>query len=200
MKDRPLETICLACGVFHHELDALLARGEIEFPIRYLDSMLHMHPQKLRNRLDLLLAEQRHTDRNVMLIYGDCHAYMHDQETQSRVYRVPGRNCAEILLGHELYQTLWKDNAFIFLPEWTMRWREIFTKELGLSGEVEQDFMREMRTKLTYVDTGVIPIPEEHLRAASNAMGLPCEVIRVGTDHLLAAIHEAMKRMVTHVG
>jgi len=199
MKEAESNMIGVSCGVFRHELEALRARGDIDFPIRYLNSMLHMCPQKLRTLLDSILAEERKTHGKVLLLYGDCHAYMHDQESLPGVYRVRGRNCAEILLGPDLYRTLWKENAFIFLPEWTMRWREVFNKELGLDGETGRDFMKEFRTKLTYVDTGVIPVPTDHLQAASDAMGLPWEVLRVGPDRLLAAIHEAIERMAIHV-
>ena len=200
MKASPTKMICLACGVFRHELDALQAQGDIDFPIQYLDSVLHIYPKQLRNRLDSIITDHRETGCKILLLYGECHAYMCDQESLPGVYRVRGRNCAEILLGPDLYRTLQKEGAFIFLPEWTIRWREIFHKELGLDGETEQDFMKEMRTKLTYIDTGVIPVPTEHLQAASSAMGLPWEVIRVGPDRLLAAIREAMERMAAHVG
>ncbi len=200
MKEAASNMICVACGILRHELEALRVRGDIDFPIRYLDSMLHMTPQRLRNLLDSILTDQRKTNCKILLLYGDCHAYMYDQESLPGVCRVRGRNCAEIILGPDLYRTLWKEGAFIFLPEWTMRWREIFDKELGLHGETVRDFMKEMRTKLTYVDTGVIPVPSEDLQAASSAMGLPWEVIRVGTDRLLAAIREAVERMAVHVG
>ena len=200
MKEAASKMICLACGVFRHELDAHRARGEIDFPIRYLDSMLHMYPQKLHRLLDSILGVERGTGTKILLLYGDCHAHMCQQESLPGVCRVRGRNCAEILLGPDLYRTLWEEDAFIFLPEWTIRWREIFDDELGLQGETGRDFMREMRTKLTYVDTGVMPVPREHLQAASEAMGLPWEVLRVGPDRLLAAIREAVERMPEHVG
>jgi hypothetical protein len=199
--NEPTPTLtCISCGVFRQELESLRKQGAVDFPVQYLDSMLHVHPCLLCDGLDLVLKEQLAGGANVLLLYGDCHAYMNDQESLPGVCRVRGRNCAEILLGPTLYRTLWKEQAFIFLPEWTPRWREVFHEELGLHGELTREFMTEYRSKLTYVDTGVTPVPTEHLEAASDAMGLPWEIVHVGTEHLLSAIREALERMSIHVG
>ena len=45
MPDR--EIVCVACGVFEAELRSLQERGELPYPVRFLDSMLHMKPEKL---------------------------------------------------------------------------------------------------------------------------------------------------------
>jgi hypothetical protein len=187
--------ICIACSVFQSELETLRRRRDISFPIRYLSSTLHMHPVKLYHSLDALLKRESKPDQKILLVYGDCHAHMHEHDSGPNVCRVRGVNCPEILLGKDTYSSLLRQGAFFLLPEWTMRWREIFQTELGLKGEVAKAFMKEMHTRLVYLDTGQIPVPKEQLKAITDYAGLPWEILKVSPDYLLAAIREAIKRL-----
>ncbi|MBS1251658.1 MAG: hypothetical protein MAG451_00691 [Anaerolineales bacterium] len=81
------------------------------------------------------------------------------------------------------------------MPEWTVRWREIFRDDLGLTAEVARDFMDEMHTRLLYLDTGIMPVPEKHLQAVSAYTGLPWEVVTVESDHLLDAILSTLEEL-----
>lgn len=181
-------TICISCSIFRSELQTLQKRGDLDIPVRFLPSMLHLDPQKLERRLSDLLEETRKSARQVLLLYGDCHPAMHDQEILPGVARIKGLNCPEILLGKDDYRNLLKEGVFFLMPEWTVRWREIFEDELGLIGDVARDLMGEMHTRLLYLDTGIMPIPEKHLRAISEYTGLSWDVIAVGGDHFLEAI------------
>ncbi len=180
--------LCLACSVFKGELEALRARGEVDFRVDYLESMLHMRPKALRRRLESALKGEREKGVKVVLLYGDCHPHMKEHESQPGVCRVQGQNCAEILLGRERYRALRAEGAFFLLPEWAMRWRQVFKHELGLEGKTAKDLMGELHTKLVYLDTGLAPVPSEQLQAASDALGLPWEVMRVGLDRLAEAV------------
>lgn len=198
MNEARPEILCIACSIFRCDLEALRTRGDIDFPIRYLDSMLHMQPSKLHRRLQSHLEDLRRRDAKVLLLYGECHDYLHETEPEAHVWRVRGRNCFEILLGSDRYRTLRRQGVFFLLPEWLLRWREVFEGELGLTGETARDFMREMHTKLLYLDTGRIPVPVAHLEEASEALGLPWEVLTVDSDHLLEAIRGSLERMEEH--
>lgn len=195
MNQKPSNIVCIACSIFRHELEALKDRGDLNLTIRYLDSMLHMDPAKLHLLLDSLLQSELKKGRQVLLLYGDCHAYMREQETMSGVERIRGINCPDILLGHDKYRFLRKQGAFILLPEWTLRWREIFQGELGLNEEVAKDFFAEMHTKLLYLDTGRMPIPIEQLRELSDYTGLSYEIMPIGPDHMLTTILKAIVKM-----
>ena len=109
-----------------------------------------------------------------------------------------GFNClwaCEVNVTAMDYRALRRERVFSLLPEWTLRWREIFEEELDLSGDISKDLMREMHSKLLYLDTGQLPLPDKYLREASDVLGLPWEVLRVGPEHLLAAINSTLKRM-----
>jgi len=185
--------IAIACGVLKNELDELEAKGLVDFPIHYLSSSLHMQPDALREEMSNLLEREHRPDVRILLIYGDCHAYMEDLADGRDVVRVRAVNCAEMLLGKERYKSLIKEGAFLLLPEWTGRWREILGEFPGLGRDIAADLMHHQHSRLVYLDTGACPVPYGELAACSEFVGLPFEVVRVSPDHLTSLIMEALE-------
>jgi hypothetical protein len=182
---------CLACGVFRMEIEALSRQGKLDCGIITLESMLHMNPAKLEQEIGRVL-ESGQNDK-FLILYGDCHPRMHEMQERENVSKVTGINCCDILLGRETYRKLQKDQAFIFLPEWTLRWREVFTNELGFENqEVAQAFMREHRKRLVYVDTGVVLVPDKTLQEISEFFGMPVEILHISLDILQQGIGNAL--------
>ena len=157
--------------------------------------MLHMDSDKLHRLLDSHLQKEQGQGKQVLLLFGECHAYLPEQESLPGVTRVRGINCPEILLGRSQYRSLRRQGVFFLMYEWTLRWQEVFQSQMGLGKEVARDLFPEMHTKLLYLDTGLVPVPLEHLEAISEYTGLPWEVMSVDTDRLAAAIREAVERM-----
>ncbi len=189
------QIICIACSVFRPELTVLQERGQLGFSIRYLDSNLHMAPTTLHKRMTALLEHELNQGRQVLLIYGDCHMHMVDIGASPNVARVQGANCCEILLERKQYKQMFKEKAFYLFPEWALRWREILGVLLDLDEESTIELMRDMHSKLIYLDTGALPIPEEELKACSEYFGLPCEVLPVSLNHFFTGIHEAIRAL-----
>lgn len=185
---------CLSCGVFRMEIEALVSRGKLDCDIVAIDSMLHMKPAKLEQEMGRIME----VDQNgrFLLLYGDCHPHMDEMQKRENATRVAGINCCEILLGRAAYRELQRKKVFIFLPEWTRRWREIFTRELGF-GEpgMAQTFMKEHCRRLLYVDTGVMPVPGDVLREISGYFNMPVEVMRISLDTLLKGINDALRKI-----
>lgn len=177
------KVIIIACSIFRKELDFLQACGKIDVPIVYLNSMLHMHPVELKKVLDETL--KTYQDYKILLMYGDCHARMLDYEKNTNIIRSPGINCCEILLGAEKFRSLRKEGAFILLPEWMDRWKEVFVDYMGFNNaQTAQAFMNEMHSKLVFVDSGIqdrscLPINE-----ISDYLGLPVEYCVSSTEIL----------------
>jgi hypothetical protein len=186
---------CVACSIFRKELQSLSESGAISFPTRYLDSMLHIRPELLRRKLSTVLDPQQRSPEaaTVLLIYGFCHSHMDVHESIPGVRRVAGSNCVELLLGHETYVAMRREGVFFLLPEWAHRWREVFSKELGLSDENAQSMMQDMHTRLVYLDTALIPVPTAALEDASNVLGLPWEVLPVSLDIFRNGILKALE-------
>ncbi|MBT3201364.1 MAG: DUF1638 domain-containing protein, partial [Phycisphaerales bacterium] len=189
------EIICVACGVFEFEIRMLQERGELPYPVRFLDSMLHMAPESLAEKLDVVINEELNADRRVILVFGECHASMPEMASRPGVVRAEGINCCEILLGSRRYRKLRSQGAFFLMNDWALRWRDVFARELGLSQDTATDLMREMHTKLIHLDTGAAPVPKTELNAMSDYCGLQWEAIKVSLVPLSKAIAAAAGRL-----
>ena len=185
----------VACSIFQKEIEILQKENKLDIPIVYLDSMQHMVPEKLRANMKKAVDELIRQGRKVVLIYGECHAFMNDYIDDPKIARVAGMNCIEILLGRESYRALRKEGAFFLIPEWAVRWQTIFQKELGLSDENAKEFMKEMHTKLICIDTGAVPVPSGIIDQISRYTGLSVEIKPVTLDHFLNVITEAIERL-----
>lgn len=185
-----LNVIC--CSVLRREMEEVLRQEYPQARAIFLDSMLHMRPRKLQQALERTLCGL--PSRTCLLIYGDCHPFMQDMERQYHCCRTAGINCSDLLLGRELYAQYRKEGAFFFLPEWTARWREVFQKELGFTTpSLAKEFMQENRGKLIYLDTGLLPVPEQTLGEISTYFGMPVDVLPVSLALLHAAVRSAMR-------
>jgi len=181
-------TVWLCCGVVSAEMEELQRRGLIAGKLLFLDSMLHMDPPLLEARLTAALESRSGQPDTLVLVYGDCAAHMLDLVRRFRVGRVSVINCAQLLLGRERYRQLMREEAFLVLPEWARRWEHIMKSELGLNEEVARGLMGENRGVLVYLDSGLVPVPEQQLAAFSAYSGLPWRVEKVGLDCMLATL------------
>ncbi|MDD2850733.1 MAG: DUF1638 domain-containing protein [Desulfuromonadaceae bacterium] len=186
---------CLGCGVFKMEIEALVRQRKLDCDIITLDSMLHMKPVKLEQEMEQVLDAA--TRERYLLLYGDCHPHMHEMQERQNTAKISGINCCEILLGKSTYRKLQKEKAFIFLPEWTQRWREVFTYQLGFNTpEMAQTFLKEHCTRLVYIDTGVMPVPGTTLQEISAYFDMPIEVMPISLDTLSQGIHDALQKFI----
>jgi len=187
-------TVWLSCGVVRAELEALHCRGSLDGELLFMDSMLHMNPPLLERKLTAMLEQYRDRIGCLVLVYGDCAARMLDLVRQYHVGRVPVINCAQLLVGRARYREYMREEAFMILPEWARRWEHIVKHELGLNEVVAPGLIGENRRVLVYLDTGLVPVPEEHLRAFSSYTGLPWRVDSITLDEMLVSLLAAREK------
>ncbi len=185
----------ICCSVLRHEVMALMKDNWPGPAIRFLSSMLHMKPDKLANRLDVLIEEARRNGHRVLLVYGDCCMQMEALTEKSGVVRIRGNNCFELILGTAEYRRLSHEGAFFLLPEWTRLWKHIFSVELGLNQVNAAGLMGDLHKKLVYLDTGIVPVPVDELQNFSKHCGLPWEAMRVFPDQLRAVLNDAIYKL-----
>lgn len=181
-------TIWISCGVVRAEMEALHSRGLLDGKMIFLDSMLHMDPLRLESVLTAMLEKYKDRETCLVLVYGDCSARMLDLVRHFHIGRVAVINCVQLLVGRERYRQLMREEAFIILPEWARRWEHIVKNELGLNEIAAHGLIGENRRILVYLDTGLVPVPEEHLRAFSSYTGLPWRVDAVSLEQMLATL------------
>jgi len=166
-----------------------------DLEIRYQSSMLHMKPDRLAERLETVVDQERREGHRVLLIYGDCCMQMTALESRPAVARTQGNNCCQMLLGRDEYRRLSHEGAFFLIHEWVDRWREVFTNELGLNQDNATSLMQDMHRKLVYLDTGLVPVPAATLAECAAYCGLPWETRPVSLENLRRAIAEALGRL-----
>lgn len=175
--------VIIACSIFKFELELLKKAGKINEPIVYLNSMLHMDQAKLKKTLDKTIDNYK--SYKIILIYGDCHAEIYDYEENANILRTPGINCCEIFLGEKEYKKQRKEGAFLLLPEWIKRWKEVFIDHLGFKdSKAIKPFMNEMHKKLVYIDAGTYCTDKKLLNEISDFVGLPLEIHKTTIDEL----------------
>ncbi len=185
-------TIWICCGVIRVEIEALRRANAITGEVLFLDSMLHMLPEKLDRSIRQTIDRLAETGR-IVLVYGDCCPSMKELAEHYDATRVNAVNCVQMLLGPARYRRLMREQAFVLLPEWTVRWREVIQGKLGLSEKIAPAFMHEFHRSLVYLDTGIVPIPRSSIEECAAYTGLPWRVETVSLDGLLALLREAEK-------
>ena len=193
MKNKEKNAVICCCSVLLNEVDTLRLTCWPDWKLHHLTSMLHMRPTVLSQTLNEYLQVEK--GNRVVLVYGDCCPDMEQIEHMPGVARTMGVNCCELLLGKEVYKSLIREGVFFLLPEWTWRWEDVFTRELGLSPENARAFMQEMHKKFVYLDTGIVLVPYGHIRDISHYCGLPYEILPISGNHLQAQIQDAMNRL-----
>ncbi len=183
--------VIIACSVFKYELDFLLESKLIAEQVIYLDSMLHMHPERLKSKLDSVIKENK--TKQIILLFGDCHAKMINYDENKNIKRTSGINCCEILLGTPEYKKIRKEKAFILLPEWAIRWREVFDDYMGFKNkESATMFMQDMHEKLVYLDSNLHEIDHSLLNEISEYTGLPVEITSCKLNNLLMSLKSSI--------
>lgn len=178
------------------EIESLASKGKFDCRVITLESMLHMKPAMLEKEMEKAISSEDDNNSKILILYGDCHPHMNDMQSRKNFSRVEGLNCCEIFLGHESYKKLQKEQAFIFLPEWTQRWQEVFKYGLGLKNrEIASSFMQDTCKRFVYVDTGVIPVPENTLEDISEYFGMPFEILNISLDHLESSLNDAIIKL-----
>lgn len=189
--------VCVACSIFKKELASLQNDIMQEVECVYHSSMLHMHPELLDVQLQKDHEKWTSENARMLILYGDCSPSMHSIEQSAGVERTKGINCIELLLGEKLYRELRREGAFFMMPEWTYRWKEVFKHELGLEGELAREFMMDFHSRIIYLDTGQLEIPQHHIEEIENYTGLKVEIIKTNLTELAKNVEAALKALLT---
>ena len=172
----------------HPSPSALLGRMRVDF----VDSMGHIHVERLRRGIDDRVAAHRAAWRRVLLLFGECHAAIDREAGAPDLRRVAGLNCYEILLGGAAYRELRRGGAFLLLPEWAARWRGIFRGHLGVDDAVGRAMLTDTHREIVYLDDGVTPAPTGEIAAFSAYAALPWRRMPLPPEPLRAALEAAL--------
>jgi hypothetical protein len=191
-RQRPL---LISCGILQPEIEALIARQEIEAEAVFLNKYLHVDYRKLHDALKASL--RKHRERKPVVVYGDVclgfngemQALMIDCDT----IKVDGLNCIDCLLGGRgKLLEIDPDHRLFFLTPAFLE----FSENL-ISGTKEDNRRRfNMLKGIMLVDSlGDMVRQRNRIKHFSDQTGLPVVEHRVvGLDGLKAVVEEALQR------
>ena len=116
-QSRPVR--CISCSIFRQEIEALQASGQLDLPVDFLNSMLHMVPTKLEARLQVALEESRMQapGQNVVIAYDDCCGPMENITAEPGTSRTDGSNTILNILLPETCQSGRMSGAIMHMPQ-----------------------------------------------------------------------------------
>jgi hypothetical protein len=160
-----------------------------------MDSKLHLTPDEMYKKLQKIIEEKLKIYNGIVIVYGECHAYMDELLKDHRLVRPDGINCIELFIGKAERKRLLHRGAFFLLPEWSMRWREIFNHFMNMDSEVIKSIMQNEHQNLIYLDTGCRDIPEKQLKECAEYFALPVEVVKIPLDRFECSINKAVTEL-----
>lgn len=92
-------------------------------------------------------------------------------------------NCFEILLGKTTLQHFLHQGAYLMTPGRARNFAG-HMQAAGFSHEAARSFFGETTMKILILDTGIETDVADSAAAVSDFLGLPCEVLPVGLDHI----------------
>ena len=191
-RQRPL---LISCGILQPEIEALIAREEIEAEAVFLNKYLHVDYRKLHDALKACL--RKHRERKPVVVYGDvCLGFNGEMQAliaECDAVKVDGLNCIDCLLGGRgKLLEIDSDHRLFFLTPAFLEFSEHLitgTKKVNrrrfnmLKGIMIVDSLGDMKRHRNRI---------EHF---SDQTGLPVLEHRVvGLEGLKAVIEEALQR------
>lgn len=191
MADKKL--LLVGCGILKREVDFLIHKNGWPMETLFLDSALHVDFDKLAKALTSAL--DRHREENIIVFYGACHPLMERILAESHTLRTGGRNCVEMLLGHDLFTKELSNGAYFLLEDWARRWEHIQTKTFNTKNlDLIRDIFQDDRKYLLGLRTPCSGDFTAEAEAAGHMVGLPLRWLDVPLDHLESVLLEAIER------
>lgn len=186
MKKIPL----IACSILEAEIREIaksIPIGEIFL----VDSAYHFTPEKLYNKVLEITQEKRL--KEAILLYGECSAGFKMPFPGTKIYRLKKHNCIDLLMSSEEEYAFRKNNIMVLLPEWAVRWHELFFTWFGFKPASLKVFMQEMHSEIVCIDDGTIDITESLMSSIEQAAGISCRKKKITLDHLSQSIMQLIE-------
>ena len=171
----------IACGALAREILDItkqLPAGAVE--LTCLPAAWHNHPEKIVPGLKRKIDAAKKTDRNIVVIYGDCgtggelDAYL---ESES-IPRIPGPHCYEMFLGKPDFDAeMEAELGTFFLTDYMVRhFERLVMKGMGLRQHPQlRDMYFGNYKRVLYIAQTDDPALQEKARAAAAMLALDFE-------------------------
>lgn len=183
------EHLLIGCGIFQNEIARVIEEQHWSLDTVLLDSALHMDFNKLSRGLEGAL--HRHETRHPIVFYGCCHPLMDRIMKENRATRTAGQNCAEMLLGSEVFHRELENGAYFLFEDWARHWDHVTRETFGNRPDIMREIFHLDRRYILAVTTPCSGDFSSEAERISSELDLPLRWLRVDLDHLTAVLKEA---------
>jgi hypothetical protein len=183
----------IGCGILDKEISWLIKKNNWQIDTVFLRSSLHTDFDLLKNDLCSQLAKSSYPDK--IVFYGDCHPQMDSIIENFKAVRTKGQNCAEILLGKELFTKELADGAYFLMENWALGWEKVFEKTFGNDREIVKQIFHIDRKYILAIKTFCSIDYSSVAEKFAQYVDLPLSWITVGPGNLELTLQNTLTQI-----
>lgn len=181
----------LSCSIVKKEVDYLISKISQEIEITFLDSALHVFPEKLEEEIQKNL----HGTTGTLLIYGNkCCANIEKIAGENNAFLIGAANCVEMLLGSEMARLEKLSKTFFFTEGWVENWKHIFQQTL-MWDKIDARLNFGYCDRMLLVNTGSLTnLSDYDILELFDYTGLPVEFLATDLKNFKSLFISALKK------
>lgn len=187
----------IACSVFKPVLEYLKSdMRDTGVSITYLPANLHLKPELLKLSLQQSI-EKFHRHKNpTLVVYGDCFTGINEFCRQHGVVKLPGKNCFEMLLGDQLFESIFTEftGTFFIEQELLLNFDAYCAEPLELFDEDLRKIYFERYRRLLYVRQPNDPDLTAKANKIANFLNLTLDIRNADYSHFSNLLRPFFKR------
>ena len=194
--------LVIGCGALAEELSALKRANQWSaLDIKCLDAALHNRPERIADRLELVLAQHHAEYTNILIAYADCGTggAVDRVAQQFNAQRLPGAHCYEFYATSPVFAALAEaEPGTFYLTDFLVRhFDRLVIEEMKLDEHPELEEMLFGRyRKVVYLAQGDSSELLDQAERAAARLKLPLEVVTTGYGLLAATVEEEVIRVI----
>ena len=194
--------LVIGCGALAEELSALKRANQwTALDIKCLDAALHNRPERIADRLELVLAQHHAEYTNILIAYADCGTggAVDRVAQQFNAQRLPGAHCYEFYATSPVFAALAEaEPGTFYLTDFLVRhFDRLVIEEMKLDEHPELEEMLFGRyRKVVYLAQGDSSELLDQAERAATRLKLPLEVVTTGYGLLAKTVEEEVIRVI----
>ena len=159
------------CGVLQDEVHWLVEKNNWMVEEVYLQSSCDITLDLLEKKLKNMI--QKNIDRRPLLLYGECHPRMNGILDKFHCIRIPGNNCIEFLLGHDIYNRELEAGAYFLTKGWLNGIMTHLHRVFGRNREVIREIYHACHKYLLCINTPCSLVEPDYAAEVAEYLDLP---------------------------
>ena len=182
----------IACGALAADVKKIARRNGWDVDVHPVPALLHNRPERIPPAVQAEIERLSESYDRVAVAYADCGTYgaLDDVVSRSRVERLKGQHCYDLLGRVEVNDALEEEPGTYFLTDFLARtFEHTVIRELGIDRhpELRDDYFGNYTRVLWLAQRPTVGTKLAAERAAA-ALGLPLEIREVGDAGLERAL------------